>query len=247
MGMPAVGSGQGTVADDRAALEALYDATNGANWSSNDNWKTDEPLGQWFGVRTNSDGRVTRLDLSENQLSGTIPAEIGNLTSLTDLFLGRNQLSGTIPVEIGNLTSLEHLLLGGGQLSGTIPAEIGNLTRLISLGLEINQLSGTIPAELGNLTRLNSLDLSRNQLSGTIPAELGNLTRLFHLSVDTDTGLCLAPDFDLTSEFATKTGLPVCSTPTPAPALPAVAVALLGLLLAAVAHRRLRGGPGVAT
>ena len=238
--VPAVVSGQGTVADDRAALEALYDATNGANWSSNDNWKTDEPLGQWYGVRTNPDGRVTRLELSRNQLSGTIPAELGsltrlqdlvldvnqlsgtipaelgNLTSLTSLFLGANQLSGTIPVELGNLTRLEHLLLGFNQLSGTIPVEIGNLTRLISLDLQDNQLSGTIPAGIGNLPRLTALSLSDNQLSGTIPAELGNLTHLAYLSVDIDTGLCLAPDFDLTSPFATATGLPVCSgTPTP--------------------------------
>ena len=237
--VPAVGSGQGTVADDRAALEALYDATNGANWSSNDNWKTDEPLGQWFGVSTDSDGRVTRLELSRNQLSGTIPAELGNLTRLQDLvldvnqlsgtipaelgnltslaslFLGANQLSGTIPVEIGNLTRLEHLLLGFNQLSGTIPVEIGNLTSLISLDLQVNQLSGTIPAGIGNLP-LTALALNDNQLSGTIPAELGNLTHLAYLRVDTDTGLCLAPDFDLTSPFATQTGLPVCSgTPTP--------------------------------
>ena len=75
-----------------------------------------------------------------------------------------------------------------------------------------NQLSGTIPAELGNLTRLISLGLENNQLSGTIPAEIGNLTSLFALRVDTDTGLCLAPDFDLTSPFATRSGLPVCST-----------------------------------
>ena len=227
-------------ADDRGALEALYDATNGANWSSNDNWKTDEPLGQWFGVSTNSDGRVTLLNLHSNQLSGTIPVEIGNLTRLQDLDLGFNQLSGTIPVEIGNLTRLQDLVLDANQLSGTIPAEIGNLTRLTSLWLSVNQLSGTIPveignltslehlllpnnqlsgtipAEIGNLTRLISLNLLNNQLSGTIPAEIGNLTRLFGLRVDTDTGLCLAPDFDLTSPFATQSGLPVCSgTPTP--------------------------------
>ena len=128
LGMPAVGSGQGTVADDRAALEALYDVTNGANWSRNDNWKTTEPLGEWFGVATSSDGRVARLDLRSNQLSGTIPVEIGNLTSLFLLELGGNQLSGTIPVEIGNLTSLKSLSLGDNQLSGTIPVEIGNLT-----------------------------------------------------------------------------------------------------------------------
>ena len=237
-------------ADDRAALEALYDATNGANWSSNDNWKTDEPLGQWFGVRiNNSDGRVTRLDLSYNQLSGTIPAELGNLSSLTELELGGNQLSGTIPVELGNLTRLTTLDLNYNQLSGTIPAELGNLTRLTTLRLDDNQLSGTIPvelgnltslttlrlddnqlsgtipAELGNLTRLTWLELADNQLSGTIPAELGNLTRLLVLSVDTDTGLCLAPDFDLTSPFATATGLPVCSTEpsgTPTPKDPPV-------------------------
>ena len=123
--------------------------------------------------------------------------------------------NAVIPVEIGNLTSLEHLLPGHNQLSGTIPAEIGNLTSLTSLDLEDNQLSGTIPAEIGNLS-LTVLGLKDNQLSGTIPAELGNLTHLANLSVDIDTGLCLAPDFDLTSPFATATGLPVCSgTPTP--------------------------------
>ena len=248
LGMPAVGSGQGTVADDRAALEALYDATNGANWSRNDNWKTDEPLGQWFGVRTNSDGRVTRLELVDNrlsgtipgeignltslselflgfgqlsvflgfsQLSGTIPGEIGNLTNLTALFLGGNQLSGTIPVEIGNLTSLIALFLGGNQLSGTIPVEIGNLTSLRSLTLGGNQLSGTIPVEIGNLTSLSELYLNDNQLSGTIPVEIGNLTSLSRLRIDTTTGLCLAPDFDLASPFATQSGLSVCAALTP--------------------------------
>ena len=272
LGMPAVGSGQGTVADDRAALEALYDATNGANWSSNDNWKTDEPLGQWYGVRTHIDGRVRHLDLSFNELSGTIPAEIGNLTSLTeldlsfnelsgipaeignltsltelelsfnllsgtipaeignltsleDLYLRSNQLSGTIPAEIGNLTSLDDLDLHSNQLSGTIPAEIGNLTSLEDLYLTFNQLSGTIPAEIGNLTSLEGLYLSSNQLSGTIPAEIGNLTSLEGLYIDTATGLCLAPDFDLTSRFASLSGLPVCSTEpsgTPTPKDPAV-------------------------
>ena len=287
LGMPAVGSGQGTVADDRAALEALYDATNGANWSRNDNWKTDEPLGQWFGVTTDSDGRVVFLESSGNQLSGTIPGEIGNLTrleyldlssnrlgstipgeiwnlaSLGALFLSDNQLSGTIPGGIGNLTRLTHLALSGNQLSGTIPGEIGNLTDLFrlhlsdnhlsgiipvevgnltdlaSLGLDGNQLSGTIPGEIGNLTFLRDLFLNRNLLSGQIPAALENLTFLELLTVDTATGLCLAPDFDLTSPFATLSGLPVC---TVVPALPAVAVALLGLLLAAGARCRASQG-----
>ena len=168
-------------------------------------------------------------------MSGTIPVELGNLTSLESLHLHSNQLSGTIPVELGNLTSLEVLWLAANQLSGTIPVELGNLTSLSWLWLGDNQLSGTIPAELGNLTRLTRLQLGDNQLSGQIPAALGKLTSLLDLSIDTTTGLCLAPDFDLTSPFATLSGLPVC---TAVPALPAVAVALLGLLLAAGARRR---------
>ena len=289
LGMPAVGSGQGTVADDRAALEALYDATNGANWSRNDNWKTDEPLGQWSGVRTNSDGRVVRLELDGNQLSGTIPGEIGNLTSLTGLELNGNQLSGTIPGEIGNLTSLTGLELNGNQLSGTIPGvnwlplssspvrlvrfpispgivplnwlplssspvrlvrfpispgivpQIGNLTSLSRLELSDNQLSGQIPAALGNLTSLTELFLYDNQLSGQIPAALGNLTSLWLLAIDTATGLCLAPDFDLTSTFATQSGLSVCATLTPK-ATEVVQAAVNDAIAAATAGEGLRTG-----
>ena len=171
---------------------------------------------------------LTNLILRENQLSGPIPAELGNLTSLTSLGLDNNPLSGPIPAELGNLTSLTSLGLDNNPLSGPIPAELGNLTSLTGLTLSFNQLSGPIPAELGNLTSLSILDLSSNQLSGPIPAELGNLPRLSILYLDTATGLCLAPDFDLTSPFATlatRSGLPVCSTEpsgTPTPKDPAV-------------------------
>ena len=76
-----------------------------------------------------------------------------------------------------------------------------------------NRLSGPLPAELGNLTNLQSLGLSDNQLSGPIPAELGNLTNLRYLDLLRNTGLCLAPDFPLTSPFAMKLlYLPVCTT-----------------------------------
>ena len=179
LGTPAVGSGQGTVADDRSALEALYDATDGANWRSNDNWKTDEPLGQWFGVTTDSAGRVTDLRLDTNELSGTIPDQLGNLTSLETLILVTNELSGTIPDQLGNLTSLKRLSLGDNQLSGTIPDQLGNLTSLETiLNLGGNELSGAIPDQLGNLTSLEKLILQENQLSGAIPDQLGNLASL---------------------------------------------------------------------
>ena len=172
---------------DRASLTALYNATDGPNWTDNTNWLTDAPLSEWAGVNSLSftgSECVTLLLLSGNQLSGEIPAELGNLTTLKSLGLEFNQLSGEIPAELENLTTLKWLRLSLNQLSGEIPAELENLTTLKSLGLSFNQLSGEIPAELENLTTLERLDLAFNQLSGEIPAELGNLTTLEELGLE---------------------------------------------------------------
>ena len=174
----------GDAATDSTALVALYEATDGDNWTNNTHWLSDRPLGDWHRVTIDADGRVTELRLYDNQLSGAIPAELGNLTNLTRLWLDRNQLSGAIPAELGNLTNLQDLYLAFNQLSGVIPAELGNLTNLQYLYLRGNQLSGAIPAELGNLTNLQYLSLGFNQLSGAIPAELGNLANLQSLHLD---------------------------------------------------------------
>ena len=63
----------------------------------NDNWLSDAPLGEWEGVYTNDDGRVTRLGLYANDLSGEIPPELGSLSNLLGLVLGGNDLSGCVP------------------------------------------------------------------------------------------------------------------------------------------------------
>ena len=93
----------------RAALAALYNATNGSSWLDDTNWVSSRPLGEWYGVSTDADGRVTELDLRDNQLSGSIPSELGNLANLEGLWLDGNQLSGSIPSELGNLDNLERL------------------------------------------------------------------------------------------------------------------------------------------
>ena len=89
-----------------------------------------------------------------------------------NLDLGNNQLSGEIPPELGNLANLVSLDLGGNQLSGEIPPELGNLANLVSLDLSFNQLSGEIPPELGNLANLTGLFLGGNQLTGCVPNSL---------------------------------------------------------------------------
>ena len=179
---------------DRAALVALYNATNGPSWINNDNWLTDAPLGEWHGVDTDASGRVVRLELSgwwdsetgrnvQYGLLGTIPHEIGTLTNLESLDLQNNSLTGPIPAEIAKLASLTTLDLGYNSLRGPIPAEIGNLSSLRRLVLEINNHTGPIPPELGSLTALRSLRLGYNELSGSIPVELGGLSRLINLSL----------------------------------------------------------------
>ena len=177
-GTPTGAASAGDAASDRAALVALYNATGGRNWRNNGNWLSNAPMGEWHGVTTDSDGRVTKLSLSFNQLTGEIPAELGSLTKLTRLYLDGNQLTGAIPAELGNLANLEYLYLYDNQLTGAISAELGNLPSLQSLWLHNNQLTGAIPAELGNLPSLQSLWLFNNQLTGAIPAELGNLANL---------------------------------------------------------------------
>lgn len=168
-------------AGDRAALVALYDATDGPNWKNNTNWLTGVRLDAWYGVTTGEDGRVTGLKLRDNALSGKMPPELGSLARLTNLDLGGNALSGEIPSELGGLSGLIHLFLFDNDLSGRIPRELGSLANLTRLSLSGNELSGPIPPELGGLSNLTHLILYDNDLTGTIPRELGNLSNLTRL------------------------------------------------------------------
>ncbi|KAL2967340.1 hypothetical protein AAZX31_16G170600 [Glycine max] len=108
---------------------------------------------------------LVELDLSNNQLEGTIPTSLGNLTCLVELDLSANQLEGTIPTSLGNLTSLVKLQLSRNQLEGTIPTSLGNLTSLVRLDLSYNQLEGTIPTSLANLCNLMEIDFSYLKLN----------------------------------------------------------------------------------
>ena len=162
------------------ALVALYDSTNGNGWFMHDNWLSDKDVSEWNGVYVENN-RVKSLWLSDNNLIGSIPPQIGNLDSLKILYLSENGLTGNIPPEIGNLGNLVELDLSENGLSGSIPPEIGNLHNLTYLYLYENQLSGNIPPEIGNLGYLDELDLSENKLSGSIPPEIGNLSRLEYL------------------------------------------------------------------
>ena len=109
--IPAKRGGTHCADPERDALIALYKQTNGPNWTNNKNWTTLEPLDDWYGVTTNADGRVTELNLRDNNLSGLLPPSLSNLDNLRTLNLAGNAaLSGPLPQGFTRLT-LESLEL----------------------------------------------------------------------------------------------------------------------------------------
>ena len=193
---------------ERAALIAIYNATGGSNWERSDNWCSDKPLDQWYGVRTNSEGRVDKIELHGN-ITGQIPPEIGDLTELTWLSISNSLLPdnsdyGPLPSEIGNLKKLETLAIQGYPLSGKIPESLYDLTDLLQLIiarpghmdeqqispsirnlhnlqrciLRNMNLTGNLTPEFGHLFNLTELSLQGNNLSGAIPSEWGGLVNL---------------------------------------------------------------------
>lgn len=206
------------------ALVTLYNSTGGSHWKNHTYWLVDD-ICTWYGVECDK-GHVTGLWMWGNNMVGTLPSQLGNLTQITyiqfpgnpisgaiptsfgnliqlnTLDFSHDQLTGAIPTSLGNLTQLTYLSLQDNKLTGAIPTSIGSLTQLTDLEFEHNLLSGSIPTGLGNLTNLKTLDLSDNRLTGSIPTVLGNLTNLstLWLNVNQLTG-------SIPTEFANLTNL----------------------------------------
>ncbi|OVA17803.1 Protein kinase domain [Macleaya cordata] len=124
------------------------------------------------------------FSVATNQLTGRLPASIGNLSrQLSLLVMAENHFEGNIPAEIGNLGSLSLLALESNSFTGRIPSTIANLKNLQRLSLFLNHLSGPIPESLGNLTKLFELDLNTNNFSGRIPSSLSNCQSLQYLDL----------------------------------------------------------------
>ena len=161
----------------RAALVALYNSTSGATWGQITNWFGSNEAA-WYGV-TVTGCQVTNIDLYANNLFGTLPPEIGDLTNLVELDVSYNALSGSLPATIGNLSNLEILdASNNNTISGTLPLNINNMSSLRILHMRANQLSGSIPAAISACTNLEDIQLDNNQLTGSIPTSMGALTNL---------------------------------------------------------------------
>jgi hypothetical protein len=179
-------------AQERKALMALYDSTNGDEWTCRDGWQQ-TPLHSdgfavpgsecnWYGITCNAEGTgVEQISLAGNNLKGTIPDMLGNLSYLRILQLANNQLEGSLPIRLADLSNLRELNLEYNLIEGHIPSEIANLSYLKYMLLGANLITGRIPPELGRLSLLRVLNLGSNLLEGEIPSSLGKLAYLSHL------------------------------------------------------------------
>lgn len=151
--------------NDSLVLVTLYNTCNGPGWINHTNWLTKAPISTWFGITTGYDGRVTEINLTNNLLSGNLPAAITNLSNLQRLDLRTNNLTGNIVTGISNLKKLQYLYLASNKLTGPIPAELINITGLLGLEVSHNQLSGLVPVQLLNLQQLNVLYFTDNNFT----------------------------------------------------------------------------------
>ena len=191
---------------ERYALATLFYATSGGRWFSVTDFLLQLPYCVWQGVECSNEV-ITSVSLPSENLSGSLPREIGLLTTLTSLNVANNSLVGSIPTEFGFLTNLEFLDLSldvdnppvrrrsamrrrmedtipQSFLTGPMPSEIGLLMSLSTLDLSGNSISGNLPSELGQLRRILNLILRDNMLQGSVPLQIGFLTSLQRLSLE---------------------------------------------------------------
>lgn len=121
------------------------------------------------------------LDVSNNEIEGAIPEELGSIETLMGLNLSHNVLTGNIPDELGNLTNVMILDLSHNELNGSMPSTIGNMTSLVELSIDNNQLGGELPIELGQLPYLSEFNANDNEFIGTIPSEISGMISLDYL------------------------------------------------------------------
>uniref|UniRef100_A0ACD5UUY4 Uncharacterized protein n=1 Tax=Avena sativa TaxID=4498 RepID=A0ACD5UUY4_AVESA len=126
---------------------------------------------------------LVQLDMGMSGLQGSIPDQVGNMTSIKRMYLSDNNLTGTIPATFKNLRNLEELEIYINNINGPVATLLGRLhgKTLDQLKLFENYLTGNLPDQLGHLTNLTSLDLSNNLLSGEIPLGIGGFTKLTEL------------------------------------------------------------------
>jgi Leucine-rich repeat (LRR) protein len=204
--IPELSNGEGDVRDEadekdeEEAIIAADDFSLEPDWLKEDNWLSAKGICTWYGIschhRTgtpadqihyNDNWGISILNLTENNVRGTIPPEL--LLVLSDeiraIDLSGNGIWGDLPLELGELDTIEGLYLDENFIGGTMPGvELAKMTKLQNLYLAKNILTGPMPSQLSELANLKGLTLHDNQLTGTLPTEIGSMPQLELMYLD---------------------------------------------------------------
>ena len=173
---------------DLANIECNLTTTNATDLFPTDirgtnAWLTPDSECLWGGVSCYAENtanafKVNVIEMESNGLSGTLPEEMQELTTIRFFALERGQISGTIPSSFGNLQSLLLMDFDYNELTGTLPDSLWTLVSLRQLDLNDNNLSGTLSEDVGLLTELRFIQVDNNNLIGTIPISLGEIPNM---------------------------------------------------------------------
>jgi len=198
-------TGQSVAIQDSLALVALYEATNGDRWFTNDGWLTDM-VEFWHGVThvweiCDADDvcewRVRRIRIRDNNMSGELPPEIGMLDQMDRFDLIANNIYGNIPEQVAGMERLTHLYLNDNDLMSGIPpwealVSLPNLTHLYTRGADFH---GQIPPIVGEFPTLTHWQASQNPYTGEIPPEIANISTLGYMLFATPLWTGQIPEF----------------------------------------------------
>jgi Leucine rich repeat len=182
---------------ERYIAALLFFSTNGEYWYNDMNFLSEKPICEWNevlevgnpgkkvpqGILCNTDERVVRIEILQNNMTGTVPWELAGLEELQSLKFPHNKLSGSLPTKLGLLANLRFMDLVNNHLTGALPTEFGWLGQVRQIKLRLNNLDGTIPQAFGNMSNLKHLDISNNHLRGKLPLNLGKLATLEYLDI----------------------------------------------------------------
>ena len=133
---------------------------------------------QWAGITCDEFQQIRAIDLSGQEIRGTIPKEISLLPFLQSLALPVNELYGTLPEELGNMKFLINIELQYNFFTGHVPTAWYKLFGIQSINLGANFITGTISSELGLLSSLKGWFVQENTIEGTIPTDFGLLQQI---------------------------------------------------------------------
>lgn len=151
-------------ATERTALLKLHRSTNGAGWLRP--WNITKDESEWSGIvlGTGDDGvrRVMEINLWDNNMSGTLPAELGTLSAVYQIHMGGNNITGPLPESMAALTKLDMLALPNNQMSGEISEKFGDIEGLTKFWINDNNFSGAVPQKLLDHPNWSGWDFARN-------------------------------------------------------------------------------------